>query len=154
MLAHQTPPSFVIPNVLSATEIFLQNIGFVKELPSLCFVRSCRTVLLHVSKTLAAYEIGSANWFEQLFTDGTSRRQTPIQNLVIKILDDGDYMIISLSMCIIAEEENAESLTTCIVQAFKESASLLDDWQMVTTKIYPNCQDLINLIPEGSKLTL
>eukprot|EP00956_Cyclotella_meneghiniana_P019310 scaffold32996_cov35-Cyclotella_meneghiniana.AAC.3 len=76
MLAHQTPPSCVSANILSVVKLLVPEAPIVEELPSVRFVRNCRSVLLHLSKTHAAYEIAIQDRFLQLFTDGTTRRQT------------------------------------------------------------------------------
>ncbi len=154
MLAHRTPPSCVAPNILLAAEILLPNVNIIQELPSIRFVRSCRSVLLHVTKTLASYQIGKANSYEQLFSDGTSRRQTSIQNVIIRFLLDGGFKTITLSTSIIAEDETSESLSKSIMQTFKESGALLDAWRDVTVKMYPAWVDLLEMIPKGSNLTL
>jgi hypothetical protein len=39
-------------------------------------------------QTLATYRIAKADKWEQLFTDGTSRRQVAFQDLVISIEED------------------------------------------------------------------
>jgi hypothetical protein len=128
--------------------------SIIQQLPGLPFVRRSRTILLHVTKTLAAYKIARAEWFEQLFTDGTSRRQTTIPNVVVKILSDSGYRCISLSTCIFSETESSESIAAAIAQAFKESAEMLNEWCVVTASLYPDRSDLVEMIPDGSKLTL
>ena len=129
MLAHHTPPSCVVPNILVAAEILLPNVKIIQEIPSIRFVFSCRSVLLHVTKTLASYQIGKANSYKQLFSDGTSGRQTSIQNVIIRFLLDGGFKTITLSTSIIAEDETAESLSKSIMKTFKESGELFDAWQ-------------------------
>ena len=128
--------------------------NIIQELPSIRFVRRCRSVLLHVTKTLASFQIGKANSYEQLFSDGTSRRQTSIQNVIIRFLLDGGFKTITLSTSIIAEDETSESLSKSIMQTFKESGALLDAWRDVTVQMYPAWVDLLDMIPKGSNLTL
>lgn len=132
----------------------LPNVNIIQEVPSIRFVRSCRSVLLHVTKTLASYHIGKANSYEQFFSDGTSRRQTSIQNVIIRFLSDGGFKTITLSTSIIAEDETAQSLSKSIMQTFKESGELLDAWRDVTIEMYPARVDLVDMIPKGSDLTL
>ena len=91
MLAHCTPPSCVAPNILSVAKLCAPNATIIHELPSDRFIRYCRSVLLYLTKTLAAFEIARAKMYQQLFTDGTGRRQTEMQNVVIGILTDGGY---------------------------------------------------------------
>lgn len=115
MLANGTPPSAVSANILSVCKLLFPGAPIVRELPSIRFVRSCRTVLLHLAKTLAAYEIASTDVYEQLFTDGTTRRQTEFQNVIIGVLTPAGYRRVALDGCILSEEHNAESVTTSIL---------------------------------------
>ncbi len=127
MLAHRTPPSCVSANILTVVEILFPNHKIIHELPSLRFVHAACTILLQVTKTLAAYQIGNAATFSQLFSDGTSRRQTSIQNVIIGILTDGGYKTVTLSTSILAENETSEYLVSSILTCFKESGQLLDN---------------------------
>jgi hypothetical protein len=61
LLAHRTPPSAIAPTILSVTELLMPNANIVKELRGIRFTRYCRTVLAHVTQTLAAYEIALAD---------------------------------------------------------------------------------------------
>ena len=154
MLAHRTPPTCVAPNILSAAELLLPNTTIVKQLPGIRFIRYCRTILLHVTKTLAAYEIANSQYFEQLFTDGTSRRQTDMQNVVVGILKDSGFRRIILSGCILAVDESADSTLGAISGCFRESGKILDGWRNITKELYPDRPDLLALIPRGSQLAL
>ncbi len=154
MLAHQTPPSCVSANILSVVKLLMPEAPIIEELPSIRFIRNCRTVSLHLSKTLAAYEIAKQDIFLQLFTDGTTRRQTEFQNLVIGILTSSGYRRVALDSCIISEEHNAESVTASILVAFQRSGKLLDQWRAVTQEMYPNQPDLLDGIPTSKDLSL
>eukprot|EP00956_Cyclotella_meneghiniana_P011123 scaffold15566_cov34-Cyclotella_meneghiniana.AAC.1 len=154
MLANGTPPSAISANILSVCKLLIPDAPIIDELPSIRFVRSCRTVLLHLAKTLAAYEIASQEVFQQLFTDGTTRRQTEFQNVIIGVLTPAGYRRVALDGCILSEEHNAESVTTSILVAFQRSGKLLDLWRSVTVELYPDRQDLLDRIPPSSELTL
>jgi hypothetical protein len=117
-------------------------------------VQEWRSVLVVVTKKLAAYQLGRADSYKQLFTDGTSWRQTAIQNAVMGILRDGGFKMVTLLSGILAENENAECLTGSIIRTFKESGQLLDDWRIVLKRLYPSCQDLLDMIPQLQALTL
>jgi hypothetical protein len=99
-------------------------------------VQEWRSVLVVVTKTLAAYQLRRADSYEQLFTDGTSRRQTAIQNAVMGILTDGGFKMVTLSSSILAENETAECLTGSIIRTFKEGGQLLDDCRIVLEHLY------------------
>ncbi len=107
-----------------------------------------------VTKTLAAYQLGRADSYEQLFTDGTSWRQTAIQNAVVGILTDSGFKMVTLLSGTLAENETAECLTGSIIHTFKEGGQLLDDWRIVLKCLYPSCQDLLDMIPQLQALTL
>ena len=91
MLSHCTPPTCIPPVILTVVESLYndQTVNAVRQLPSVRTVCKWRSVLVVVTKTLAAYLLGRADSYEQLFTDGTSRRQTAIQNAVVGIFDGG-----------------------------------------------------------------
>jgi hypothetical protein len=72
MLADGTSPLSVSANVLSVCRLLFPGVPIIKELPSIRYVRNCRTVSLHLAKTLAAFEIASQGVFSHLFTDGTT----------------------------------------------------------------------------------
>ena len=62
--------------------------------------------------------------------------------------------MVTLSSCITAKDETAESLTQSIIHAFKESGELLQVWRDVTAALFPNRQDLFEIIPAPTELTL
>jgi hypothetical protein len=143
MLAHRTPPSSVCANILSVVQLLVPNVTIVKELPGIRFVRYCRTVLAQVTQTLAAYEIALADAIQQSHTDGTSRRQTAMQNFVVRVLREGGSRRITLSSCILAEDESSASIAAAIIREFKHSGELLTQWRDATEKLYPDQQDLL-----------
>ena len=79
----------------------------IKGLPSERFVRSCRTNLRILGETLTSYRLAKANEWDQLFTDGTSRRQVAIQNLLITIKEDNEFKDLIVSSAIIIEGESS-----------------------------------------------
>jgi hypothetical protein len=112
-----------------------------------------RTVVLRVTKTLAALRIGKSPTWKQLHTDETSRRQISLVNVVVGLLgSDGALRSICLSGSIIAEDSTAENQSRAIIATFTESAKLLADWIKVTAEMFPNREDLIDLIPKPSSM--
>jgi len=108
------------------------------------------TVVLRVTKTLAALRIGKLPTWKQLHTDETSRRQISLVNVVVGLLvSDGALRSICLSGSIIAEDENQ---SRAIIASFTESAKLLADWIKVTAEMFPNREVLIDLIPKPSSM--
>jgi hypothetical protein len=102
----------------------MPNTNVAKELPGIRFVQYCHTILLHVKKTLAAYEIASAKLYQQLFTDRTGRRQTEMQNIPIGILTESGYRRVALDGCVISEGHTSESVTAAIVSTIRENGKL------------------------------
>ena len=71
MLVNGTPPSAVTSNIASQIAIMNPHMK-VLELPSLSYVRKCRTILRIIGETLASYRLAKAKDWQQLFTDETS----------------------------------------------------------------------------------
>ena len=61
----------------------------IKQLPSVWFIRRCRTVLLIVCQLLAAHRLSKSEKWGTMHTDGTARRQNDIINLVISVMEEG-----------------------------------------------------------------
>ncbi len=74
MLSQCTPPSCIPPVILTVVDSLYDDprVNAVRQLPSMQTVQEWRSVLVVVTKTLAAYQLGRADSYEQLFTDGTS----------------------------------------------------------------------------------
>jgi hypothetical protein len=105
-----SPPSCIPSTILTVVESLFENpsANLVQELPSIGTVREWRSVLVVVTKILAAYQLGRADSYARLLTDGTSRRQTAIQNAVVGILTDQGFKRVTLSSGILAKNETAE----------------------------------------------
>jgi hypothetical protein len=86
-LVNGTPPTAINSNIISMIKTFSPTTT-ISELPSIWTIRRARTVLLVIVQTLATYRIAKADKWEQLFTDGTSRRQVAFQDLIISIEED------------------------------------------------------------------
>jgi hypothetical protein len=56
------------------------------ELPSVSFVWSCRVVVEVIGETIAATKLADAPSWNQLWTDGTTRRQIPFTALVMGLM--------------------------------------------------------------------
>ena len=70
----------------------------------------CRTLLLRMTKTLAAYQLGKERSWKQLHTNETGRRQKQLVNVVINIINEsGDFKSICLSGSIIAESRQQKN---------------------------------------------
>ena len=86
-IVNGTPPSSVNSNIVSMLQTFSPSTK-ISELPSIWTIRRARTILLVIVQTLASYRSAKANKWEQIFTDGTSRRQFSFQDLIISVEED------------------------------------------------------------------
>ena len=62
----------------------------------------------NLNEMLAAYKLGHAKKWRQVFNDGTSRRQIAFQNLVIGVENGDKFESVIASSCIFLEDETAE----------------------------------------------
>ena len=119
LLANRTQPSCVQSNILVVANVIHPTWDVIKELPSRRYIRSARTVLTRVAKSLAAMRIGNSNAWKQMHTDETSRRHTSIVNCVMSIIgSDNKLQTICLSGAIIAEDGTAYHQALTLVGQF------------------------------------
>ena len=78
MLVNGTPPSAIPLNIKSQAALTTPGV-IIEDFPGLGYVRNCRTILRVIGETLTAYRLGKQAEWQQLFTDGTSRRQIDLQ---------------------------------------------------------------------------
>jgi hypothetical protein len=153
LLANRVPPTSIQASILAMARSFFHEHDIVRELPCLKSIRNMRSTVLRVTKSLAAYLLGSAESWKQLHTDETSRRQISLVNVIIGILDtNGKLKSICLSGSIIAEDSTAENQSRAIISSFTESAQLLVDWIKTTEEMYPDRDNLVKLIPKPSSM--
>jgi hypothetical protein len=153
LLANRCPPVSIQASILAMARYFFRGQDVVRELPCLRSIRYMRTVLLRTTKSLAAYRLGSADAWKQLHTDETSRRQISIVNVVVGLIgSDGILRSICLSGSIIAEDSTAENQSRAIISSFTESSQLLADWIKTTAEMFPDRDDLLDLIPKPSSM--
>ena len=153
LLANRCPPTSIQACILVMARSLSPGRDIVRELPCLRSIRNMRTVVLRVTKTLAAFRIGKSPKWTQLHTDETSRRQISLVNVVVGLLgSDGVLKSICLSGSIIAKDSTAENQSRAIIASFSESAKLLHDWIKVTEEMFPDREDLIDLIPKPSSM--
>ena len=118
------------------------------------YIRNCRILLLCTTKTLAAYQLRKETSWKQLHTDETGRRQKQLVNVVINIINEsGHFKSICLSGSIIAEDSTAEEQSRAIIAFFGEAGQLLQEWKDVTLEMFPQRQDLIDMIPDPSDMS-
>ncbi len=109
--------------------------------------------MLGKTKSLAAYWIGSVDAWQQLHTDETSRRQISLVNVVVGLIgSDGILRSICLLGSIIAEDSTADNQSRAIISSFTESAQLLADWMKTTAEMFPDRDNLLDMIPKPSNM--
>ena len=99
LLTYGTPPFASLANIQMTTAAF--NGCEVEELLSVSFVRQRQTMLQNLNSMLAGFRLGNAVSWHQLFTDGTTRRQIAFQNLVIGLMEGGEFDSVIVSSCVI-----------------------------------------------------
>ena len=156
LLANRTQPSCVQSNILVVAKVIHPTWDVIKELPSRRYIRSARTVLTRVAKSLAAMRIGNSNAWKQMHTDETSRRHTSIVNCVMSVIgSDNKLQTICLSGAIIAEDGTAHHQALALVGQFRQSGRMLDEWRTTTLQLFPNhpdIDDLLAMIPTSADL--
>ena len=105
LLVNGTAPRAVPANIRSVSETITGQP--IAHSPSVNFVRQCRVVVQNLNEMLAAFCLGHAKKWRQIFTDGTSRRQVAFQNLVIGVLNGDEFESIIASSCIFLENETS-----------------------------------------------
>ena len=119
LLVSGTPPSAVPGSIQSSSVAFTG--AEAKELPTVDFVRKCRTVVENLNLMLGGLRLGKAPTWHQIFTDGTTRRQIASQNLVIGLMENGEFDSVIASSCIYLKDESLAQQ----VEAIKGKVSLL-----------------------------
>lgn len=141
-------------NILIVAQTLLPNHKCFEELPSLPFVRKCRGTLSYLTKLLAANILAKEPKWLQQHSDGTGIRQTQIGNNLVRIAAEAGYRTITLDNCILSKDETSECVRDSIITSFAEAARMLTKWREVTAIMYPGRQDLLDLIPLASELTI
>ena len=103
-----------IPSTIQTMHFTLRGVT-AEELPSVSFVRECRTIMQNLNELIAAFWLAKTEKWRQLFTDGTSRRQIPFINVAIGVTDtNGTLVPIIVSSCMVVKNETAEEQVSTI----------------------------------------
>ena len=150
-LVNNTPPSCIQSNLVSVIEVASPR-TIIKELPSLSTIRRGRTVLHVVVTTLAAYRLAKKESWKQLFTDGTSRRQSAKQNLSIAIQsEEGRFIPVLLDTNILPENEESNTILAAIFRTVEMKGILLTRWIEMHERMFEAAS---HDIPLADKLSL
>ena len=154
MLTNRTPPNSITPNILTVCKLVSPNFDIVKELPGDRTLRQSRSVLAVHTKTLGASQIAGCKEMLEHKSDGTSRRGVTFSNSIVRIADANGYKNVALSSATIAKDGTAAEEVVAIQRTFADGRELLLHWRKVTERMYPSQRDLLDRIPEPSKLSL
>ena len=141
LLLNGTPTHAIPGNILTFVSYLLP---FVKEphVPQIRFCQRMRSELRVGTETSAAYLIGKALNWRQLFTDGTGRRQIHLLNVIIGIDGpDGDLVPMVLRAAMIGTGESAEQQVEDILEmAIKRGGAKLQRLREVFEELYPGVE--------------
>ncbi len=125
----------------------------MNELPGLKHIKNLRTVLLYVTKTLAAYQLGHARNWKQLHTNEMSRCQVSIVNVVISIINNkNELKMVCMLGSIISKDGMADEQSRAIIGAFNDLGRLLQEWRDMTATMYSNEVNLLASIPNSTDM--
>ena len=131
-LVNGMPSTSISPNITSQAALDMPGVRvIVQELPSINFIQSCWMILQIIGETLAAYCIGKAEQWYQLFSDSTGRRQTDIYNLVIDVIDEKHLRLLILSTSIILKRETSDKQVEAVLQTISGCGKRLQRWEEV-----------------------
>ena len=152
LLVAGVPPSSVNASIVAFVKVVAPHIKILlEELPSIWFIRRCRTVLLTLCTLLAAHRLASAKKWGAIHSDGTGRRHIDIIDLTITIEEAiNEYVPILFSASILPEDGTAESQHDAILTFIEEKKPWLQRWTQVLTRDYPDYEHSIN--PDGLTL--
>ena len=154
MLSHRTPPESIPANILAVGRLISPNYNIVESVPSINFVRNCRSVLAVETKTLGAAKIAGAVKVLEHHSDDTSRRGVSFGNSILRIATETGYENVALSSAIFAADGTAESGVAAVQRTFREARDLLQNWRDVTRRLFPDNPELLDQLPDPIKLTL
>ena len=114
LLVNGTPPVTVRDNIETLYWTLYNKAP--QELPSISFIRDCRTKVEVIGETITSIKLARAPTWDQLWTDATTRRQIPFTALIIGMLgDDAKIDPVVVSSCIFTEDERSETQAEGIV---------------------------------------
>ena len=114
LLVIGTPPAS-IPSIISSSYQMYYG-KEPDEVPQVSFVRQCRVIVQVIGETITAIKLASADKWDQLWTDATTRRQCPFQALIIGLMDSEKKLDpVTVSSCIFLEDETAETTVESIL---------------------------------------
>ena len=96
----------------------------VERLPSISYIRKCRIPIQIVGETMVAIKLARREKWDQLFTDGTTRRQLSFQNVVVILMSENNSLDpVVVSSCIFMEDETSEKQAEAVVEKVRRSVA-------------------------------
>ena len=109
-----TPPASILSIISSSYQMYYGKEP--DEVPQISFVHQCHVIVQVIVETIAAIKLASAEKWNQLWTDATTRRQCPFQALIIGLMDSEKKLDpVTVSSCIFLEDESAETTIESIL---------------------------------------
>ena len=147
LLVAGTPPSSINASIVAFVKNLAPHVKVkINHLPSIWFIRRCRSVLLIVCQLLAAHRLANSPKCGAMHSDGTGRRQTEIVNLVISAFQEGDpsFVPIVFSASILPEDGTADGIHESIITFLEEKKVWLAKWKAVIERDFPQYKHNIN----------
>ena len=115
MLTGGAPPS-AIPGLMQ-TMMETMTEEKVERLPSISYIRKCRIPIQILGETMVAIKLARREKWDQLFTDGTTRRQLLFQNVVVNLMSENNSLDpVVISSCIFMEDKTSEKQAEAVVE--------------------------------------
>ena len=114
LLVIGTPPAS-IPSIISTSyQTYYRKEP--DEVPQVRFVRQCHVIVQVIGETIAVIKLASAEKWDQLWINATTRRQCPFQALIIGLMDSEKKLDpVTVSSCIFLGDEFAETTVKSIL---------------------------------------
>ena len=137
MLVNGTPPALISPNIDLKIALIRPDVE-IRNLPSISFIKEYRTVLCILGEILTSYRLAQSKEWGQLFTNGTSRRQVVLRNLIVSVIDNDEIKPLILSSAIKLEGETSYQQQASILNMISKVGERLKRWEEVISTMFPN----------------
>ena len=154
LLTHRTPTESITANVLMVCRLVSQNNNIIGSFPSVDFVHKCRIVLDVETNTLGGYRIVKAVKMLEYHSDEKSRWGVSFGHSIMNISTEAGYENVALLSRIFADDGMVESGVAAIQPKILEVQDLLKNWCDVTRRVLMDQENLLNKLPDPTKLTL
>ena len=77
----------------------------IENRPSIDCINTCRSIMKITGEVCAVFELSLADLWAQIFTNGTSLRTNPVQDIIISISEKDVFRPIILAAAVVLEDE-------------------------------------------------